>query len=149
MNSPVGWLTLVEEKGALTELRFGMPRPEETLQETPLLLKAKHQLEGYFAGSRKSFDLPLAPKGTPFQQQCWQALQRIPYGQTCTYGQEAKAIGNPKACRAVGMGNHANPIPILIPCHRVIGSNGKLTGYAGGIEIKRKLLLLEGIQLKG
>lgn len=149
MNSPVGWLTLVEDDGALTELRFGLPRSEETLQETPLLLEAKHQLEAYFAGQRKVFDLPLAPKVTAFQQQCWQALRRIPYGQTCTYAQQAAAIGNPKACRAVGTGNHANPIPIIIPCHRVIGADGRLTGYGGGMEIKRKLLLLEGIELKG
>lgn len=148
MNSPVGRLTLVEQEEALTELRFGEPRPEETMQETSLLLDAIRQLEEYFAGSRKCFDLPLAPKETPFQQRCWQALLDIPYGHTCTYAQQAQAIGNSKACRAVGRANHFNPIPLIIPCHRVIGAKGKLTGYAGGMEIKQKLLLLEGIDME-
>ena len=108
---------------------------------------APAQLREYFAGTRRTFDLPLAPRGTAFQQRVWAALRAIPYGETCTYGELAAAIGSPSASRAVGMANHHNPIPIVIPCHRVIGANGTLTGYAGGLEIKRKLLALEGITI--
>lgn len=101
------------------------------------------QIREYFAGNRTNFDIPLAPEGTDFQQQVWNALRNIPYGETRTYKQIAQAIGNPKAVRAVGMANNKNPIAILIPCHRVIGSNGKLVGYAGGLDIKKQLLNLE------
>ena len=114
---------------------------------SPLLDAAEAQLREYFAGTRRTFDLPLAPRGTAFQQRVWAALRAIPYGETCTYGELAAAIGSPSASRAVGMANHHNPIPIVIPCHRVIGANGTLTGYAGGLEIKRKLLALEGITI--
>ena len=118
----------------------GAPEP------TPLLLEACRQLREYFAGQRRSFQLPLAPQGTPFQQQVWQALAEIPYGETRTYGEIAEAIGRKGASRAVGAANHRNPLPIFIPCHRVIGANGSLTGYAGGLETKRFLLALESGQ---
>ena len=101
------------------------------------------QLEEYFSGKRSSFSLPMAPVGTQFMQDVWQALVTIPYGEVRSYRDIAKAIGNPKACRAVGMANNRNPLPIIIPCHRVIGANGKLVGYAGGLDCKEKLLALE------
>ncbi len=101
------------------------------------------QLEEYFAGTRKQFDIPLALRGTPFQLEVWHALQQIPYGETRTYAGIAHAIGRPTATRAVGAANGANPIPIIVPCHRVIGSNGSLTGFGGGIDVKRRLLDLE------
>jgi len=101
------------------------------------------QLEEYLAGERTAFDVPLCPRGTPFQQKVWHALQTIPYGQTRSYGEIAEQIGKPKACRAVGMANHVNPILILIPCHRVVGKNSSLTGYAAGLELKQRLLELE------
>jgi len=143
VDTPIGFLTLVEENGALAEVRFGIQLRDENQQETPLLAQAKRELEEYFRGERKDFAVKLAPKGTPFQQKCWQALLNIPYGETRTYGQQAEAAGNAEACRAVGMSNHRNPIPILIPCHRVVGKNGRLTGYAGGLQIKEALLTLE------
>ncbi|MNH16948.1 Methylated-DNA--protein-cysteine methyltransferase [compost metagenome] len=105
------------------------------------------QLDQYFARQREQFEVRLAPQGTPFQREVWQALQRIPYGTTCSYGELAQAIGNPRSVRAVGTANGANPIAIIIPCHRVIGSNGTLTGFAGGIERKQILLELEGTWL--
>jgi methylated-DNA-[protein]-cysteine S-methyltransferase len=107
---------------------------------TPLLERGREQLLDYLAGLRRDFDLPLAPEGTPFQQQVWAQLRRIPWGETRSYAQLARAVDCPKGFRAVGMANSRNPIPILIPCHRVIGADGKLTGYAGGVELKRKLL---------
>ena len=143
-ESPIGPLTLWEENGHLIELRFGASDAAEPfLQVTPLLQEAQRQLRAYFTGKLQRFDLPLAPKGTAFQQSCWQALLEIPYGQTRSYADQAAAIGNPKATRAVGMANHRNPLPILVPCHRVVGKGGKLTGYAGGIHIKAYLLNLE------
>lgn len=105
------------------------------------------QLSAYFAGKAEAFDLPLAPEGTAFQLNVWRQLGEIPYGETISYGELARRIGNPNACRAVGLANGTNPIPIVIPCHRVIGSNGKLTGYGGGLDIKEKLLALERRQL--
>ena len=143
METPIGALTLVEEDGALAEVRFGKRCDDGEISDTPLLQQAVRELGEYFSGQRKAFTVPLAPKGTPFQQKCWQALLQIPYGQTRTYGQQAAMIGNPKACRAVGMGNNRNPLPIFIPCHRVVGANGALTGYAGGLNIKEKLLQIE------
>ncbi|NAW78372.1 methylated-DNA--[protein]-cysteine S-methyltransferase [Vibrio sp. V33_P6A3T137] len=109
----------------------------------PLLIDTIQQLEEYFAGQRTQFCLPLAATGTPFQRSVWQALGNIPYGETWSYQQLAEAIGNPKAVRAVGLANGKNPLSIIVPCHRVIGKNGKLTGYAGGIERKAGLLALE------
>lgn len=114
-----------------------------TEAESPLIQQAYQQLNEYFEGKRKVFDLPLSLKGTDFQLQDWKALQTIPYGETRTYGQIAQLIGRPKACRAVGMANHNNPVNILIPCHRVIGQTGSLVGYGGGLPIKEYLLNLE------
>ena len=141
-QSPFGPVLLEEESGALTCCGFERGGASSAAP-TPLLREAARQLDEYFAGRRKEFDLPLAPKGTVFQQKVWQALQKIPYGTTVTYKDIAIAVGNPLACRAVGMANHNNPIGIIIPCHRVIGANGKLTGYAGGLDKKQLLLDLE------
>ena len=142
-DSPVGPMTLVQEGEALTRLDFDVPsQPEEA---TPLLLEACRQLREYFAGERKAFALPLAPAGTEFQKKVWAALREIPWGETRSYGDIARAIGKPTACRAVGMANGRNPLPIFIPCHRVIGTNGSSTGSSGGLERKRFLLRLEGL----
>jgi methylated-DNA-[protein]-cysteine S-methyltransferase len=124
------------------------PQPEPNwAEDADSLATAAAQLESYFAGQLKDFDLELAPHGTPFQKRVWQELERIPYGTTISYSELAERIGNPKAVRAVGTANGANPLPIVIPCHRVIGADGSLTGYAGGIEIKEALLALEGTLL--
>lgn len=128
------WIISAEERLA------GM---ENKTIEHPLIRQCCEELQEYFAGCRQSFDVPLAPSGTPFQQCVWNALCQIPYGKTRTYGEIAKMAGNPKASRAVGMANHRSPILILIPCHRVIGSDGSLTGYAAGLETKKYLLQLE------
>lgn len=112
-------------------------------EETETLRKAREQMQEYFAGRRKSFDVPLYVEGTEFQKKVWNALLSIPYGETRTYKQVAEAVGNEKACRAVGMANNRNPLMILIPCHRVIGSDGRLVGYGGGMDIKEYLLRLE------
>ena len=141
-QTPVGRIWLAEENGALSDLSFGPVSASEE-QETPVLRLAAGQLEEYFAGGRQKFDLPLNAQGTLFQKSVWAALQDIPYGGTCSYGDIAAAVGNKKACRAVGMANNKNPLPIFIPCHRVIGANGNLTGYGGGLDIKRALLALE------
>lgn len=141
MLSPIGPLTVTEEDGALRTLVFGAFAP--SLPSTPLLCRTQTQLQEYFSGRRRNFTLPLAPKGTAFQCAVWRALQEIPYGQRRTYGQLAAQIGRPRACRAVGMANHCNPLPVIIPCHRVIGADGSLTGYAGGLERKAFLLALE------
>jgi methylated-DNA-[protein]-cysteine S-methyltransferase len=152
IESPVGPLLLVADDGGLRQILFvngrHQARPEASwrLDEAPLK-ETIGQLRSYFAGEREEFDLPLAPEGTPFQQEVWRRLCEIPYGETISYGELAKRIGNPQASRAVGLANGSNPIPIVIPCHRVIGSNGKLTGYGGGLPIKEKLLALERKQL--
>lgn len=146
-RSPVGLLKIeINEYGicALHFLREVEPGfCDITVPGQPLLKQAVQELEEYFHSSRREFTLPLVPQGTPFQLSVWQALQTIPYGTTCSYGEIAAAIGNPKACRAVGMANNKNPLPILIPCHRVIGANGKLVGYGAGLDIKKQLLALE------
>lgn len=142
--SVLGKLLLEEEDGKIVCLLFERDIPANVEQsDTPTLQKVAQELSEYFAGNRKEFDIPLNPKGTDFQKSVWNALCTIPYGKTMSYGQVAAQIGNPKASRAVGMANNKNPIPILIPCHRVIGANGKLVGYGGGIWIKQKLLELE------
>ncbi|HEY2090944.1 MAG TPA: methylated-DNA--[protein]-cysteine S-methyltransferase [Thermoanaerobaculia bacterium] len=137
-ESAVGPLTIrVNDDGALEEIRFGVwpgHKPSARVIE---------QLDAYFAGGLRDFDLPLAPRGTAFQLACWNELQRIPYGGTISYSDLARRIAKPNAVRAVGSANGANPIPIIIPCHRVIGANGTLTGYGGGLHIKRALLALE------
>lgn len=144
IETPLGKLLAAEDAERLIFLSC-TKRPCENWEcrETPLLSLVKEQLSEYFAGKRTAFTVPLAPAGTDFQKQIWQELLKIPYGETRTYGQIAASAGNPKASRAVGMANHDNPIMILIPCHRVIGSDGKLTGYAGGVEKKEFLLELE------
>lgn len=142
LATPVGPLTIVATERALTALRFG-GTPCSNDPATPLLRQAARELEEYFAGVRRAFSLPLEPHGTPFQLSVWEALREIPYGQRSSYKQIAARIGRPTACRAVGMANNRNPLPILIPCHRVVGASGALTGYAGGLEVKAHLLSLE------
>lgn len=146
-KSPIGNLIIMEEENAIIKLCF---KEQEITNikdiqefETPLLKKAKKQLEEYFEGKRKKFDLALRLNGTSFQNKVWKALLNIPYAKTCSYKDIAKNIGNENTSRAVGNANNKNPLPIFIPCHRVIGSNGKLIGYAGGLDIKIKLLELE------
>lgn len=141
VKTPLGDLTVSEEDGAIIEVKFGNFPPFS--EETPLLCEAKKQFDEYFRGMRRTFDLPLCPKGTSFQQAVWRELRKIPYGKTATYGEIAAKIGNPRASRAVGMANNKNPIGIIIPCHRVIGAQGKLVGYAGGLDKKEFLLALE------
>jgi methylated-DNA-[protein]-cysteine S-methyltransferase len=146
MESPVGALRLVSDGQALTSLMFDPQHQPvgERDDAHPVLAEAVAQLEAYFAGDRKDFDLPLAAAGTPFQQRVWAALREIGYGETATYGEIARRLGMPPgASRAVGLANGRNPIAIVVPCHRVIGSNGKLTGYAGGLDRKERLLSLE------
>lgn len=142
-NTPAGCLELAEQDGALMSVRLVREVMPEKDDAVPLLGQAADQLREYFAGQRKTFDLPLAPQGTAFQKAVWKALLEIPYGQTCTYGDIARRIGNPRAARAVGMANHCNPLMIVVPCHRVVGSGGALTGYACGLDIKKFLLELE------
>ena len=138
----LGSVTFVEEDGAL--LAITTHRSYEGIeQETALIKEAYQQLSEYLKGERQMFDLPLNPRGTDFQKRVWQALCDIPYGETRSYKQIAEAIGNPKAVRAVGMANNRNPITIVVPCHRVIGADGKLVGYGGGLEMKEFLLRLE------
>lgn len=149
LNSLLGPLCLEEEDGALCGLRFcpdGVPDLEplpRRVVETPLFQEAEEQLTEYFAGFRREFDLPLAPKGTPFQKAVWAQLARIPYGETRTYGQLAAALGKPHAARTVGSACRCNPLAIVLPCHRVVGADGSLTGYAGGLDAKEYLLELE------
>ena len=150
-SSPLGDMQMIEENNSLTHLNLSVnqilpadfPKGSITQKDTPLISSAKRQLDEYFQGKRKSFDLPLAPSGTQFQQKVWNALCTIPYGETRSYKEIAAQIQNPKGCRAVGMANNRNPIMIIIPCHRAIGSNGSLVGYAGGLDIKQWLLAHE------
>lgn len=168
LDTPIGPLhAILADDGSLVELRFGTrewpepltpgpashgPLTPEPATSGPSFRLAAHarvtsQLAGYFSGRRRDFDIPLAPKGTPFQLAVWSELQRIPYGETISYAELARRIGKEKAVRAVGAANGANPIPVIIPCHRVIGSSGTLTGYRGGIERKQWLLALERCRL--
>lgn len=140
-ETPVGVLTAAEQNGALVRLCFGGTVCGAA--PTALLAETEKQLGEYFAGKRKAFALPLCPEGTPFQRRVWEALLAIPYGETVSYGEIARRTGNAKASRAVGMANNRNPLPIIIPCHRVIGANGALTGYARGLSVKETLLSLE------
>ena len=144
MESPIGSIFIYENGNSITKITLQKPEYISHIKKTVLLEEAVKQLSEYFSGIRKIFSLPLLPSGTDFQKKVWNSLIAIPYGQTRTYGQIANQIGLSKAFRAVGMANHNNPIMIIIPCHRVIGANGKLVGYAGGLEIKKKLLQLEG-----
>ena len=150
MDSPIGDLRLVERDGAITQIEFspfrdhdGRPRGSRD-DDQPVLVETARQLRAYFDRDLKDFDLPLAPVGSPWQQLVWDQLTQIGYGETASYGQIAARLGKSNAAsRAVGLANGANPIPIVIPCHRVIGANGTLTGYAGGLERKQLLLGLE------
>ena len=143
-ETPFGPMAL-EGETALTRLWLPgtLPDLRGRGEETPLLRAAREALLSYFAGERRDFDLPLAPAGTDFQRAVWEALRAIPYGGTRTYGEIAAAVSRPKAVRAVGQANHVNPLPIFIPCHRVVGKGGALTGYAGGLDLKRALRALE------
>lgn len=147
-QSPIGKLLLIGTNGILEELHFPssleqVQISEEWQNNQDSFKQTLQQLAEYFAGSRQEFDLKISPKGTAFQERVWQELRRIPFGRTASYGEIAERIGNPKACRAVGMANAKNPIPIIVPCHRVIGKDGSLTGFGGGLEIKEHLLKLE------
>jgi|SRR5579872_3250889 len=157
LDSPIGPLgIIVNADGAVAEIEFlrtHRNRLMEHLEREGLEPDDRRtdgvvrQLDEYFAGTRRSFDVPLAPRGTPFQLRVWEELRRIPYGMTTTYGKIAERIGKPTASRAVGLANGSNPIPIIVPCHRVIGTNGALTGFGGGLDVKAALLALESGQL--
>jgi len=153
LETPIGTLLIAGDEQAIHRIEFprrGRPgRPEAEWREAQRgpVAEAVRQLREYFAGKRTEFDLPLAPDGTDFQRNVWRRLQEIPYGETISYGELARRVGNPKASRAVGAANGQNPIPIVIPCHRVIGASGKLTGFGGGLPTKEALLALEARQL--
>ncbi len=151
IDSPVGPLALGATDEALCELLFAPEGHDEALDPNshPLLTEATRQLRAYFAGTLHAFDLPLAPAGTPFQQSVWHALRAIPRGHTQSYAGIARAIANPNAVRAVGLANGRNPISIIVPCHRVIGADGSLTGYGGGLARKRWLLEHEATEAQG
>ena len=148
IDSPVGGLRLVAEEVGLRMVWFLYGRKKEApnkewKEDAAFFLDVVRQLRAYFAGELREFDIPLLMEGTEFQKRVWKNLQSIPYGETISYGELARKVGDPKAVRAVGAANGQNPIPIIVPCHRVIGSNGSLTGFGGGLENKRKLLELE------
>lgn len=144
-ESEVGRIAIAEKDGKITNVYIADDEWPQDVQlcETPLLKEAVRQLESYFAGELTEFTLPMEPSGTVFMKKVWSALCEIPYGKTATYGEIAEKVGVPKGARAVGLANNRNPIPIFIPCHRVIGADGSLTGYAGGLEMKKRLLDLE------
>jgi methylated-DNA-[protein]-cysteine S-methyltransferase len=153
MESPVGPLLLAATARGLRCLQFHrgkLPEPEKDevwIESSAMLRLYQDKLQAYFRGELRDFDFDLDLVGTDFQKKCWNALCEIPYGQTCSYAELAEKVGSPKAFRAVGQANHQNPIAIVVPCHRVIGANGTLTGYGGGLETKEKLLQLEGVRL--
>ncbi len=150
-ETSIGKIGIAEKDGRITHLCLPtdkVPRDME-LGETPLLKQAFAQLELYLSGQLKDFTLPLLPEGTTFMKSVWQKLLDVPYGQTASYKDIAIAVGNPKGARAVGLANNRNPIPIIIPCHRIIGSKGDLVGYGGGLGMKKRLLGLEGYRGKG
>lgn len=147
----LGTMLLAADQGGLRSINFPTSKRAQQpqahwLEDRAFFSETIRQLRAYFEGGLKEFDLPLAPEGTEFQMRVWQSLRDIPYGETISYGQLAARLGNPKASRAVGLANGSNPIPIIIPCHRVIGSNGSLVGYGGGLENKKILLELESRQ---
>jgi methylated-DNA-[protein]-cysteine S-methyltransferase len=157
IDSPVGVLRIIAGDRGLRAILWGaedaariasIDEGELVEGRTPLLDRAVAQLEEYFAGTRREFDLPLDPFGTPFQQSAWMILRTIPYGKTISYGQQARQLGDPNKARAVGAANGKNPIPIIVPCHRVVGAKGELTGFGGGLDGKRWLLEHEGALLK-
>ena len=140
IDAPFGKLTLVAEEDALIAIRFGEVEAAQDCGASDILDCAAVQLEEYFSGARCAFSVPVRMYGTDFQKKVWQALTETGWGETASYGDIAGRTGNPKACRAVGMANNKNPLPIIVPCHRVIGKNGGLTGYAGGLDVKQWLL---------
>ena len=146
-HTTIGRIGIVEKNGKISNLYFATDQPPQGVRlfETPLLKNAAQQLHSYLEGSLQEFLLPLAPEGTDFMQRIWEALGKIPYGETASYKDIAIAAGSPKAARAAGMANNRNPLPIFIPCHRVIGASGKLVGYRGGLALKQKLLEIEGL----
>jgi methylated-DNA-[protein]-cysteine S-methyltransferase len=151
-DSPLGTMLAIGTETAITDLHMVSGKYVPKLADDwidsptlPVLLQLRTELDEYFAGTRKSFSVKLAPEGTAFQRAAWTALTKIPFGETRSYGEQAASIGNPKAVRAIGAANGKNPIAIVVPCHRVIGANGTLTGYAGGLDKKEFLLKLEGI----
>jgi len=151
VDTSIGRLLLAATDHALCLIEFqngapAEPQPDWTPSSRGVLADASRQLKEYFAGKREDFDLPLEPSGTEFQRTVWKHLRDIPYGQTISYGELAKRVGNPKASRAVGAANGRNPLPIVVPCHRVIGASGKMTGFGGGIPVKEALLALESSQ---
>lgn len=151
----VGRVGIADNGTAITSLAYAAiprkasPSDDAVVNETGLIRDMAAQLEEYLEGKRKSFDIALKLEGTPFQKAVWHALTNIPYGETRSYKEIAAIIGRPKACRAVGMANNRNPVAIVIPCHRVIGANGKMVGYAGGIDIKERLLEIERSNMNG
>lgn len=154
-NSPVGDIGIGEREEYVRHLLFSSEedlkdqvKEDYIIEETQLIKLVKKQLDEYFEGTRKQFDLPLMPEGTDFQKKVWEALTEIPYGETTSYKEIGQKIGCPKGSRAVGLANNRNPIAVIIPCHRVIGGDGKLVGYGGGLPIKEKLLTLEGVVVK-
>lgn len=150
LKTPVGKIHIVEDKGRIKVAVFDKQWPSFKKkfaslkeQESPILKETRRQLLDYFEGKRKKFNLPIAPEGTDFQKKTWRTLVKIPFGQTRTYKEQALAVGSPNAVRAIGRTNGLNPICVILPCHRVVGSDGSLTGYAGGLEVKKRLLNLE------
>ena len=151
IDSPVGILTLAASERGLCGLHFhghipAAGRNEVWIEDRERLRRYEEELLKYFHGELREFSLSLDLRGTPFQIHCWEALRKIPYGQTCSYADIAREVGSPRAFRAVGQANHNNPVAIVVPCHRVVGAGGSLTGYGGGLEIKEKLLRLEATQ---
>lgn len=147
-ETEIGIIGIRENNKAITDIFFSKVDTNDNIEETDLIKECFKQLKEYFEGNRREFDLPLETRGTEFQKKVWDELLKIPYGETKSYKDIAIAIGNEKACRAIGMANNKNHIPIIIPCHRVIGSNGKLVGYAGGLNVKEKLLNIENLDVK-
>ena len=143
MNSPLGPLTVACTDKGIASIQFGENIPNGAVAEKNANVDVLEQLSEYFEGKRTQFEVSFDITGTPFQLSVWEELRRIPYGETRSYGDIAKAIGRPRAARAVGMANHDNPVAVMIPCHRVVGSDGSLTGYAGGIDLKAGLLSIE------
>lgn len=148
IDTPVGPILIEGDESGVSLIEIGTSESATTGAQpegsTPVA-RAARQLQAYFAGERCDFSVPLSPKGTEFQRRVWHELERIPYGRTISYGELAKRVGNPNASRAVGAANGANPLPIVVPCHRVIGANGTLTGFGAGIDVKAKLLEIEGV----
>ena len=142
-HTSIGEIWIVEEDGFIVNVKYTLDISNIKERETPLIKKTYHQIAEYLKNKRETFDIPLRLKGTKFQQRVWAALQTIPYGEVWSYKHLAKVIDCPKGCRAVGNANNRNPIAIIIPCHRVVGINGELVGYAGGINIKKQLLDIE------